>query len=285
MRVLLVLGVAACGRVGFDASPDATSDAPKFDTPFGTPVVQSSLGSAVSDDDPTMTDDLLEVFLSSGRLGGEKVFRATRATSTDPWGPVVHVAELDVMGAFINHPSIAPDGLALYYGSSRPPSLGGTDLWVATRPDRASPFDPPQHLPGLSSPQADGDPVIGDTWIYFSSTRGGGTDHYMARRASPADPFGAPERVPSLSSASFDSGVWVDVTETLSCFASQFGQVRDDLYCATREGIDQPFGPWIPVAELNSTEIDQDPWLSSDLRTIVFSSERSGDAEIYIATR
>ena len=46
-----------------------------------------------------------------------------------------------------------------------------------------------------------------------------------------------------------------------------------------------PFSTIIPIAELNSAFADEDLWLSPDGRTIYFSSDRTGNREIHIATR
>jgi hypothetical protein len=39
------------------------------------------------------------------------------------------------------------------------------------------------------------------------------------------------------------------------------------------------------VPELDSAVSDDDPWISDDQRTIVFASTRSGNFDLFIATR
>ena len=55
-------------------------------------------------------------------------------------GPVVNspYADLD--------PFIAPDGLSLYFDSTRPGGLGGEDIWVTTRASVSDAWGPPVHL-------------------------------------------------------------------------------------------------------------------------------------------
>ncbi|HEY1552698.1 MAG TPA: hypothetical protein VGG28_32940 [Kofleriaceae bacterium] len=84
-----------------------------------------------TDDAVVMVGGLVIYFRSSrpGGPGGEDIWRATRATTTDPWGaPVVETA-LD--SAQLDTPSwISPDGCRFYMSSSRTDT---SDLYVATR--------------------------------------------------------------------------------------------------------------------------------------------------------
>jgi len=68
-RLVAVLGLlCGCGRIGFspldDGRPDAALDP---HTPFGPPVLLADLSSPMSDDDPTLTGDLLEIIWDSER--------------------------------------------------------------------------------------------------------------------------------------------------------------------------------------------------------------------------
>ena len=46
-----------------------------------------------------------------------------------------------------------------------------------------------------------------------------------------------------------------------------------------------PFGPPMPITELNTSSREQDPWLTPDLRYIMFSSDSGGRMDIYEASR
>jgi Tol biopolymer transport system component len=73
-------------------------------------------------------------------------------------------------------PALSPDGLTLVFASDRPDTLGGRDLYMASRASRASTFGPVVHLIDLSSSEADGEPSLsadGRT-LYFASERPGG---------------------------------------------------------------------------------------------------------------
>lgn len=74
-----------------------------------------------------------------------------------------------------NRPSVTHDGLTLFFDSTRSGTLGGPDLWVATRSSTADAFGPATHLITLSSPGFDARPSI--SWdgqeLLFSSNRTG----------------------------------------------------------------------------------------------------------------
>ncbi|MCW3796471.1 hypothetical protein OMW55_01425 [Sphingomonas sp. BN140010] len=74
-----------------------------------------------------------------------------------------------------NRPSITHDGRTIFFDSTRAGTLGGPDLYYATRERAAGPFGPAIHLSSLSSPQFDARANISwnGTTLTFSSARAG----------------------------------------------------------------------------------------------------------------
>src|SRR5687767_1039310 len=75
-----------------------------------------------------------QLFLHSNRpggLGGTDIY-VSELSPDGTFGPASLVAELS-SASNEQHPSIRFDGLEMFFFSSRPGSLGGPDLWVATR--------------------------------------------------------------------------------------------------------------------------------------------------------
>src|SRR5688572_22930516 len=94
-----VVVLAACSFEHGRAPADAQHDAPPIvpDTPPGVwsaPVEIVELTSGFGEDDPSLTDDLLEIYFGSrrtGSIGAEDIWMASRASPADPWGTPTNV--------------------------------------------------------------------------------------------------------------------------------------------------------------------------------------------------
>lgn len=90
-------------------------------------------------------------------------------------GPKSLVAGGPNSSASDNRPSVTRDGLTIFFDSDRFGTLGGADLYYATRSSTAEPFGSAVHLQSLSSPEFDARPYIGKdgSFMTFSSNRSG----------------------------------------------------------------------------------------------------------------
>lgn len=126
-----------------------------------------------------------------------------------PFGDPVPVTVLNEGGLDEDDPALSPDGLELYFESNRGTGFG--DLYVSRRSDLASPWQPPERVPGVGADNAhDGTPGImadGVTML-FTSTRPGSflDDVYVSKRANLGAPWGPATRVDVLSSTADDLG-------------------------------------------------------------------------------
>ncbi len=262
--------------------------------PFNTPVaVAMPPNPSGFDDDPSFTDDLLELYFSSNRAGGpglSDIWITRRATIADPWETPSRV--LDVSGpgddAF---PGISGDGLTLWFCSDRTGGSGGHDIWVTTRADRSSPWAPPTVVPELSSPATDCAPQVSPSGLLLiiTSDRSGGVgmrDLYWATRASVDDPWDTPTLIPYVNSPSDDSEGRLMADGLRLYFSSDRGTVGGyELYATMRASTADAFSAPVLLPSLNSPGLDRDPWLSPDLSYIMFTSDRDGVQRIYEAWR
>ena len=267
----------ACGRVKFDTTINAA---------FSVPTPLSELNSATDDDDVSMTGDMLEIYFNSSRSGSSKLYRATRARVTDAWSPPQPVDELNT--ADINNPRVSSDGLALLFASGRAPNAGAADIWIATRPDRTSPWSA-RHLDELATATGDYEPFLArqdalEIFFVHNLVVGGDSFLYVATRPTPADPFANATELVELNGPGYDGGPWVDSTGKRILFHSHRAS-SEDIYYATRDGIGAAWTAPVLMPDINSAANDDDPWMSPDGRTIVFSSDRAGDFNLYISTR
>ena len=191
------------GGAGFDAY---MAQRPSLGEAFGVPMMVAGANTSANDHGITLSVDGLEGFLSSDRAGADfDVFRATRPTTTDPFGTFAPVVEINGPTNDYN-PVLSGDGLRLYFASeSRAGGSGGTDLLVATRATTAAPFDPPVFMTDLDTAAAEASPTLiaSERVIVFTSNRVGtnGTlDVWYATRASRDVAFDTPRPVPTISS-------------------------------------------------------------------------------------
>jgi hypothetical protein len=288
--VALVGLLSGCGRIGFDAVDGGDGGAALG--PFTAPrlVVEVSDPTA-SDDDPSLTRDMLEMYLNSSRAGGPgngDIWVSRRSSTSDPWGTPTLVAELSSPESETS-PEVAADGLTIWFASQRPGGPGSTDVWVSTRPDRTAPWGAPTLVDELNSPEEDTSPTPGwsSRTLLLETTRpsgAGSADIFVSTRASATDVWSTPVPLAGINTAEHEGSAHLGpAARTVVLNATRGGNA--DIHMATRLSVDDPFDSPRPLPELNSSENEQDPWISEDLRHIYFVSRRSGDLEIYESTR
>jgi hypothetical protein len=282
--------VAGCGRFGFgtEAATDApvvdvSIDAPPPTGPFGTATPVSAINTASDEDDPSLTGDQLELYFNSNRAGGtggNDIWVVTRAQISDPWGSPRAVSELNTTGDDAT-PDVARDGLTLYWASNG--AAGIKDLWFSTRPDRTSLWSPRQRIVELASAADEAGPTttLDGLVIYFARDPSGSDDVYTSTRASIGAAWAAPTAVAELNVAGvLDSEPYINVSNTFVLWYSARSG-NNDLWSARRTSAALPWEAATPMAELNTTDAEGDPWLSPDEHVIYFA--RNND--LYMATR
>lgn len=301
---VVVLALAGC-RFGFFEHDTTTNDGRTGDSmgsgsnvdafmiptgPFGTPVNVANISDpAYQDDDPTLTEDMLEMFFDSDRPAGASaamgdVFVSTRASTADPWGTPTLVTELASLSDD-STPDLSPDGLTMFFGSDRL-TAGDRDLYVTTRADRQSPWSAPQRIAELASTGDDSSACIssdGLTLIFMSGRTGNG-DLYQTTRPNSTSPWGTPTKVMNLDSPVEESQHWCNRDLTV-IYLSHYPTNNLEIYMTTRASPSDTFAPPVPVSEVNTIYDDADPWLSPDLRTMYFFTRKSGLGDIYMTTR
>jgi hypothetical protein len=112
-------------------------------------------------------------------------------------------------------------------------------------------------------------------------------DLFEATRAAPDAPWGVPEPLAALSTASYEADAHLSPDGLVVIFASDRpgGAGLRDLWLSRRERPGAALSEPVVLSELATAQQDEDPWLSGDGRTLFFSSDRSGNQELWIATR
>jgi outer membrane protein OmpA-like peptidoglycan-associated protein len=132
-----------------------------------------------------------------------------------------------------SQPTIASDGVTLYFASDRPGGLGGIDLYVTKKDPKTGVWSKPQNLgPKINTPGDEKTPFIhsDSETLYFSSNGRagfGGYDIYYVRKDEKGE-WMEPENIGSpINGSSDDTGFFVSTdTKTGYFFSFDEGKVR-----------------------------------------------------------
>lgn len=266
------------------ATPDSSVD-PSL--PFGTPKPVSALNSSYSEDDPTLTWNMLEIYFN--RSG--EIWRSTRSSLTAQWSTPQVESTLSTSSGETN-PEMLPDGLTIYLASDRthPDAKGDYDIYISTRNAVGQPWSAPVPVKELNTGDSDhpGAPAPGGLRMIVVSDRSpslGAHDLFLSTRTSTSAVWSAPQHDTVLSSSEQETSPWIDTSACVVYLSSARQGGLLDIWLSTRAGVGAAFSTPVAFPSLNSSESDADPWLSPDLKTIYFASSRNGDFDIFVAQR
>lgn len=181
---------------------------------FGTPVLAPGPLTTFPyyENHPSVTSDLLSMFIETNAGGHTNIYSSTRASSSANFGTPMNVNGLNDPTMDQNAPFIMPSGTTIYLSRSAP---GGGIRAVMRSSIAGGSFAAPNALTELNNPLYDSTyPVVtpDELTIYFESNRTGGSgvsDIWKAQRASTVEPFTNIEPVTELNTAYGDFPSWV----------------------------------------------------------------------------
>jgi Tol biopolymer transport system component len=282
VRILLV-ALAGCGRIGFDAS---TRDATTADAracagfgPWSTAAALTELDLQTENEyGPAITSDGLSLYFDSDRLNSQDIYVAMRPSRTAAFGAPAPVPALATATDELD-PTITADELDLYFWDS--------DSMCIEHARRAATTDA-FGTPATAFCTAGGPFVTGDgLTLYYNSTLDASAegDLYVTTRSSRDVEF-APGAIIAELSIGGKRGFPSLTGDGLSMYFEQETGGPLDLMETHRAS---PTSPWdTPVAldAINSPDEDGDPDISADGTELFFESSRgSGLADLYHATR
>jgi len=280
----LILGDGRAADSGVDSA------APQRD--FQPPRVIAELESEdVSDDDPSLTADLLDLCFNSkrdGGMGAEDIWCSRRMHSDETWSaPVAQIAlntERRETGI-----ALALDGLSLWFSSDRE-GASGLDVYTASRPTRDAAWSEVARVAELSTADDDLVSSVDETGLRLMMARrtrsddddddAGDYDILLSERTTLSDPWQAPSAVSELNSDESESDAYL-IGKGLDVVFSR----KDDLLWAQRSQTNAPFDHITALNVLNSEKRERDAWSNSAFTYIVFSSDRAGSFRLYEAER
>ena len=272
-----------------DASSTPTPDVPDLADAYTTPTRITALDDVASDDaDPSLTSDRREIYFTSGRGGGNDIWKSTRPSVDAEWSPPIPVDELNT--ELSDHsPEVSLDGLSIIFATQRAGGAGKSDLWIASRDTRNAIWSDLQPLTILNSDSGEGDPTLtaDGLLLVFNSQREGTSRLYFSSRESRTDVWSAPKPMPELDDDRGVSDAFLADEGLTIYFASRRpgGKGDRDIWRATRSSRAEPFSMITHIPELSSPGDDRDPWLSPDGRFMAISIADNGNQAMYESRR
>jgi hypothetical protein len=252
---------------------------------------------------PILSKNGLSLYFNSDRpggFGGNDIWVSQRASREDAWGAPVNLGPTINTASNEDVPSFSRDGHTMYFNSDRAGSFGLRDIYISRRTNTHNDFGweaPVNAGPGVNSAFNDAGASYfeneegGIPLLYFASTRPAGLfDVYVSAQAADGS-WGPAVLVPELNSplneqrpsVRFDGLELFLDSDRLGTFGLR------DLWVSTRETTLDPWSAPVNLgATVNSTSIDQQPFIASDRETLFFASNRPGgfgNLDIYLTTR
>jgi WD40 repeat protein len=267
-----VVALAACGRIGFDATPDAAH--------VLVPHAIDELNGGAFSDDPALRGDELEIVWTSERTAtGCDVYASQRASLDTLWGSPTAVIATPACDAT---PALSFDGLTLWFASAP----GGIDwqLFEATRPNAGAAWSQAAFLAELDSANDDlGITVTSDgLLVIFYSDRTGTFDLFAASRATTTDVWSTPALITELATPAMERSPHISADGTQLWFTSD-RDGNEDIFVATRAARSESFRPPIRVDAINTPVPEDDPWVSLDNKRIYFARNEGTMAQLWVA--
>lgn len=280
--------VEATPDVSVDRGPDVVVvPTCKPSAPFTSIKPIAELNTTGDDQHPRLLPDEKTIVFQR-QQPGFVIFTATRADRLSTFSPPVSIAELAIGGDAAD-PTLDPSGLRIVFASGRVGGVGGYDLWVATRTNVGSAFSAPTVLTGLNGTAIDHYAnFAGAGALYFSSVRASGLgSEDIYRSAVNGSVISAPVLVAGLSGTGYDAAPAVTPDELLAYVQTS---ITDDagsgttIFVSSRGSTATPWPTPTVVAELRSAE-SIPTWVSADGCRLYFSSNRSGNWDLWVAER
>jgi hypothetical protein len=284
-----------------EANPDGTPGFPPCDPSqrFGPPTLVPGLDPASdpnaqkgNDTSARLSRDELTIFFASdrGTMNGEfELFVATRPTVTDAFRAPTPIAELAATVGETQSPTLTPDGLTMFFESSR---TGDFQIFQTSRDTLGSPFQRPQTVDtidrdndGGAANQVGAPYVVPGGALYFHELVSSLLHVFRA------DSQGIRDLSGDLRGAE-DAQPLVSDDELTMFFASTRSdpdggaQGGFDVWIRTRTSVDDDFGSPSVVQEVSTARTDGPTWLSPDgCRLFLQRSDGGLPARIFVAQK
>jgi WD40 repeat protein len=265
------------------------------------------INTSALDGNAGLSSDELTLYFVSGRAGGlgnNDIWMSHRPCAVCDWEAPVNLGAPINSDAVEGAPTVSEDGRMLFFFSSRPGGFGSGDIYVSHRVSTGVDGDvwgTPVNLgPDVNTAGGENGSYYvreggeANAFLYFNRTPPGGSlDVYRVALSNEGEPLGPAVAVPELNDptgADQKVAVRTDGLELLlsSVRAGGFGS-NFNIWRFTRHDIHDPWSAPVHLdAPINTPDINSQPSLSRNGRTLIFTSSRPGgfgQQDLWMATR
>lgn len=210
-----------------------------------------------------------------------------RCNPNAAFGAAQPLTELDT-AAEEDFATLTDDELTIYFSSTRVGSVGGYDLFTATRPDRSSPWGNVQAVGGVNTAGNERGPMVSADQRTLYALTGVAPDYQIgvSTRTTPSGLFNGFTDAPVINAVGSNEEAGTLLVNALYFSTNRNGDYQ--LVRSPRTG--STFGPPLVVSGdmLDLPSSDAQPVVTPDELTIYFESTRSGGVgadDIWMAKR
>lgn len=260
--------------------PDAAVDAAPLGA-WGRPQAVPGASTGAIEDDGSLSSNALEMVFAvvdPAANNTKDLYYMSRPSPTGPWSARQKLPFNTTLSD--ETPRFSPDDLTLYFASGRAGGPGGLDIYRVTR-NMAGPtgtWGTPQLVPGVSTTGT-------DKW--FMPCAADNTYLTIVGNDIGEGTLGNPPTVNAVLSST--TGTETGTFLSKDCLTVYFASTRSGtnmIYTSTRPALGAQWSAPALVADFQQIGgAQEDPWVSSDLRTFVLVSDIGGTKDVYISTR
>jgi hypothetical protein len=263
------------GGDGGMKNPDGGTDGPSMLGPWGTPAKVPGADTARDEDDATLSSSRLECYFKRGDTDSANLYVMTRASANAAFGAPV---ALTVLNSTVDEesPRLSQDDLTLYFGRNG-------DIYKSTRTAVGSPW-------GAATAVASLNTAAYEKWAAVCSN-----GYAMVSRAVTNEgqnlfdgdiTNGANNPVAQLNSTSQEQGTFLSTDCLRLYYQSNRDNAQFNLLIASRVTMMAAWSNPTSMTDFNTATFnEEDPWISSDQKTFVYSNNSAGNKDVYIVTR
>jgi WD40-like Beta Propeller Repeat len=276
-RLIVVVWLAACGRLNFDPVRSVADDAPGDGAPacatfggFGAQDHLTALATAGNDLAPALHPDGLTLVFDTDVTGSRVLHLTKRMSPRGPFATSTVIAELtnadDNMQA-----AWSADGKRLHWhrlGTANDQMVADYDGSTFTNP----------RIDDLPANSDNHSLSLDELEVFFTQYPGGIANLGHARRTAVGAAWVVDTEVDALNTGGEQGYPSLDESrQTLYFERPALGTTSTEIAAATRSGPRAPFGNAVTVAELSiGNGKNGDPEVSRDGTTMIFASDRPG---------